>query len=182
VISTSLGSPRKRNLGICNDIIRLFPDVNQVLIDLSPLNAYLDTCENRLQDLGTALQQSLVNSNPSGLDEAFPDIAALRISGLKDSRRDSGLGLEIRLLRLLLPQLHLPYLQQLGLELVSPVTPSCLSTTQPQCHFVAPYLEEIEIECPVVVQQGATSFDSCVSSVASSVPCQALRTMQPHRR
>lgn len=166
VISTSLGTPRNRNFNACNEIIALFPDLNKVLIELSPLNACLDSCESRLQDLKKGLERSLGNRATTSVSETSPTASTLWISGMRETRQGAGNGLEIRVLQLLLPQIHLPLLRRLVAQLVSPISPSdWLSTAQTHSRFSIPSLQELEIEFRAVVSQGATSLDLCVSTL-----------------
>jgi hypothetical protein len=167
VISTSLGTPKNREFNTCNEIIELFPNLDKVSIELSPLNACLDSCEARLQALNQALERSLGSRTSTGFSETSSTASTLWISGMREPQRSSGTGIEIRLLQLLLPKLHLPSLKRLVVQLVSPVSPSdWLSTYHAHSQFSIPSLQELEIGFRVVVSQGATSLDLCVSTLA----------------
>lgn len=170
VISIDLDAEEERNVGLWNDIIARFPNVKEVLIDLSNLDAYRHTCETQLENVGEEVCQLPVEISPWAVPSEFPPVSTLRISGLEEDEAGTETGFEIAALQQLLSQLHLPFLERLVLELVSPEFPIWNPIYQPQNQFSLSSLQEFEIEFHVTVHDGTTSLNLCVSSVLDCRP------------
>jgi hypothetical protein len=170
VISIDLDAEEERNVGLWNDIIARFPNVKEVLIDLSDLDAYRHICESQLEYVGEEVRQLPEENSPWAVPSEFPPISTLRISGLEEDGAGTETGFEIAALQQLLSQLQLSSLDRLVLELVSPMFPICNPIYLPQNQFSLSSLQEFEIEFHVTVHDGTTSLDLCVSSVLDCRP------------